>query len=166
MRARAGIVAAAAAGILLALAACTPAAPDAEPRTWGASYPMNAPTDPDVLRYCPNEIADHFDGDPGAINAVYSCTVEPTEQTVDRIASHGVDALLTAYSAPDAAPTDEACPAMMADPLVVWIADGDDIVAVRAPVGGCGFPTDEAKKAFQDAPRETILVARETDSDG
>ena len=175
MRARAGILAACAAMMLLALTACTTGSPGTESRTWGASNPMNPPTHPHIARYCPDEPADHFDGDPGAYDIVYVCTVEDvppsqnglprTKQTVDRIAPDGVVALLTAYSAPDATPTDDACPAMMADPLVVWIVDGDDTVAVRAPVGGCGFPTDEAATAFQDAPRETILVAREAKID-
>jgi len=176
MRARVGRVVALAAGVLLALTACTSAAPGAEPRTWGASNPMNPPTHPHIARYCPDEPADHFDGDPEAYDTVYVCTVEDvppsqnglprTKQTADRIAPDAVVALLTAYAAPDAKPTDDACPATMADPLVIWIAEGDDIVAVRAPVGGCGFPTAKAKQAFQDAPRETILVAREADIDG
>jgi hypothetical protein len=173
---RAGVIAAVAAVMLLALTGCTPGSPAAEPTAWGAMNPMNPPTHPHIARYCPNEPADHFDGDPEAFDTVYVCTVEDvppsqnglprTKQTADRIAPDAVAALLTAYSAPDAKPTDDACAAMMADPLVIWIVEGDDTVAVRAPVGGCGFPTDEATKAFQDAPRETILVAREADIDG
>ena len=178
MRARRGILAAVVAGILLALTACTGAGstPDPTP-SWGASRPINPPTHPHVLLYCPAEDAVHFDGDPAAFDTVYSCTVESvppsqnglprTKQTVDRISPDAVAALLTAYSAPDAEPTDEqVCPALVADPLIVWVVEGDDIVAVRAPVTACGFPTPEAAAAFQDAPHRTILVAREADIHG
>ena len=184
MRTRVSIVAAVAAVILLALTACmggspsggpTPETPTTQPNTLGLVRPLVPPTHPHILRYCPAEDAVHFTGDPAAFDTVYVCTVEDvppsqnglprTKQTVDRIAPDGVAALLTAYSTPNAAPTDGACIAMAADPLIVWVVEGDDVVAVRAPVDECGFPTPEAAEAFQEAPRETILVAREANID-
>lgn len=174
MRGRGWLVAAVAAGILLVLTACTGGgspSPTPEPNSLGLVRPLVPPTHPHVLLYCPAVDAVHFSGDPADFDTVYSCTVEDvppsqnglprTKQTVDRIAPDAVAELLTAYSAADAPPTDGACIAVAADPLIVWIVEGDDIVAVRAPVDECGFPTPEATEAFEDAPRETILVARE-----
>ena len=185
MRARAGVASTVFAAVLFALAACAPATPGPtastsdspapQPSTLGLVRPIVPPTHPHVTRYCPAEDAVHFDGDPAAFDTVYVCSVEDvppsqnglprTKQTVDRIAPDAVAALLTAYSAPNAPPTDGACIAMAADPLIIWVVEGDDVVAVRAPVDECGFPTPEAAEAFEIAPRETILVAREAKVD-
>ena len=185
MRARTGGLAAVFAALMLTLAACAPGSPASDasssdsptpqPSYLGLVRPLLPPTHPHILRYCPAIDAVHFTGDPGAFDKVYVCTVEDvppsqnglprTKQTVDRIDPDAVAALLTAYSAANAPPTDGACIAMAADPLIVWIVEGDDVVAVRAPVDECGFPTPEATQAFEDAPRETILVAREAKID-
>jgi hypothetical protein len=184
---RAG-AAATAAALLFALAACglagspPTAAPSSSspPLAVGGTRPLEPPTHPHALRYCPAVDAVHLETGADAVDAVYTCTVEQVppsqnglerwKQTVERIDPDAVAALLADYAEPDAVATGDSCAAVVMDPLVLWVHSGgltggvgDEIVAIRAPVDGCGFPTDEATAAYQAAPRGVILVAREAE---
>jgi hypothetical protein len=78
----------------------------------------------------------------------------------------GLDELLVAYAVPNA-PVDPSimCTLQLEDPLVVWLTyPGERSYPVYAPVGPCGFPTDEAKAAFAALELTPVVSVTETAS--
>ena len=130
-------------------------------------YPLERMQHPHVTRTCPDEPAEHFDGDTSGIVAVYRCTAQllppddagvvKLEHWVDRAVDW--DAVLTAYAAPDAQ-REGACTRQLEDPLILWVARADATTPVYAPKDRCGFPTDAARAALEGTEFERILVAK------
>jgi hypothetical protein len=152
---------------VLLLAGCAPA-----DGPLPAATPDIPITHPHALLSCPDLPAEHLDAVPDDIVEVRRCTADFHEvqgvlnkvQYVRRLTSDP-GLLLTAYTAPDAAERPDACEAMLHDPLLLWIELGSgEIVAVRAPVDGCGAPLPAASDALDAASFETVLVAREVAS--
>jgi hypothetical protein len=130
-------------------------------------YPLERLQHPHVTRTCPDEPAEHFDGDTSDIVAVYRCTAQllpPDDHGVVKL-EHWVDravdwdAVLAAYAAPDAQP-EGACTRQLEDPLILWVARTDGTTPVYAPKDRCGFPTDAARAALESTGFERILVAK------
>ena len=142
-------------------------APAGPPTAGGDARPLVPLVSGEALEYCPDVGAGHLDGPTDAVEATYICSArvvdtEPdgkviTQETVERVADPA--ALFEAYAADDEEPTDGMCTMQVEDPLVVWLDLGDEVVAVRAPVDGCGFPTADAKAAYEAADRTLVLEA-------
>ncbi|MBC7724575.1 MAG: hypothetical protein H7146_07485 [Burkholderiaceae bacterium] len=128
-------------------------------------------TDAAVLEYCPDVPSVHFDGDTSAVSEIYVCSATtiahvddttgalPIVQRASRVVAGG-DELLAAYAVPDSADVAEACPAMMADPLIIWLHRAAGTSAVYAPIGSCPFPTDAAVAAYNAVTLETVAEGR------
>ena len=171
--------------IALALAGCgapgTPGTPSPEPTAEPALtrplFPLSAP---EVLEYCPDIAAVHFDGDVDAVIEVYVCTADdilstddstdnstdgatgdiiPSVQRASRV-TRGAEELLDAYSQPNAPKTTGACIELAADPLIVWLKTADGITPVYAPVDECGFPADDPSEAFLAVQLEALVEIR------
>lgn len=181
------VAAVAVAGLAVALlAGCAPTTPGGDTTPTSAptasgpggpaiSQPLFPLTDPAVLVYCPAQepVALSSLGDDLGDATAYICTADEvlttdvggsdaggseapsSRQRVQLVTDP--DDLLTAYAAADAPRTDGACITLATDPLLVWLDLGDRTVAVYAPVDECGFPTDEARAAYDAAPRELVL---------
>lgn len=171
--------------LALTLAACAaepgsepaPDPGDSESAQPGSLRPLMPATHPDVSQYCPDEDAVHlaelgYENPVTQLGAVYTCEVvlaEPEEgdgaggeQIAYRLVEPGE--LLLEYSDENDARTDGACALMLADPLIVWVEDGEDLVPIYAPVDECGFPQEDAAAAFEGAERERLVVASEGDT--
>ena len=140
----------------------------------GGIYPLLPATHPHVQLTCPLISAVHYDAaaiPPNEVDGVYSCTAKPWTpapdgtpqlvQYVDRVVPADVPALLEAYAARDAEPTDGFCDASLHDPLIIWLHVGERITPVYAPRDECGFPTEAADRAYHAVGLERLLVARE-----
>jgi hypothetical protein len=148
---------------VLALAGCTsaPEYPDV--------YPSVRLQHPHVTRTCPDEPAVHFDGSTRGEVTVFRCTAQllppddrgvvKLEHWVDRLVG-SADALLETYAVANEPRGDGACTMQLEDPLILWLRDDDDTRPVYAPKDGCGFPTDDARAAYDAAEFEHILVAK------
>lgn len=131
-------------------------------------YPLERLQHPHVTRTCPDEPAEHFDGDTSDIVAVYRCTAQllppdehgavKLEHWVDRAVDW--DAVLAAYAEPNAAHAAGVCTLQEEDPLILWIARADGTTPVYAPKDRCGFPTEAARGALEATEFERILVAK------
>lgn len=152
------------AAAVLLLAGCAVGSPT-------GSHPPISITHPHAQRTCPDIPAFHLDVDPDRVVTVSRCTADFHDvqgvlnkvQYVQRALGEP-DALLEAYAAADDPPSDP-CPVDggdAGDPLILWLAlESGEIVAVRAPVDGCGAPQAHAVAAYDSTEFETILVARE-----
>jgi len=106
---------------------------------------------------CPAQEPSHLPQALEAVTEAYICLGEdravPGEgvalvQVVRRVTG-GLDALLTAYAAPDEAPTpDTICGLAAWNPLVVYLHDDSGVHAVRAPTTSCSAPTEPASSAY------------------
>jgi hypothetical protein len=152
----------------LVLAGCAPG--------WA---PASAPTPPIAITHphaqltCPDVPTEHFDEDPAEVMAVHRCTADFHEvqgvlnrvQYVDDLRGDPA-ALLSAYGAPNEAPTLEGCHADQADPLILWLdLENGGTIAVYAPLDACGQPQAEAADAYAAADFYRVLVAREVAED-
>lgn len=164
-----------------ALAACAPE-PGSEPEPApepertdiaepGSLRPLQPVTHSDITRYCPEEDAIHLAElgyeDPAVeLGGVYICEVVrgdgagAGEEAAYRLAEP-LD-LLHEYSEANETRTDGACIMMLADPLIVWVEDGEELTAVYAPVDECGFPQEDAAAAYEAAQREQIASSEGT----
>jgi len=86
-----------------------------------------------------------------------------TTTTVSAV-SGTLDELLAAYAEPNAAVDPSVvCTLQIEDPLLVWLTyPGERSYPVYAPVGPCGFPTDEAKAAFSALELTPVVSFMET----
>lgn len=137
-------------------ASATPtAAPVAKEAQPSRTRPLNALTDPQILDYCPDVAAVHFDGKMSDVTKVDICTSTPTStgKTEDAyLVNFGQDALLSAYGTANAKLTDSSCVRTAKDPLVIWITNtAGTIYPVYAPVDPCGYPSADAVAAYQAA---------------
>jgi hypothetical protein len=152
----------------LALAGCTP-----------GSEPASAPTPPIPISHphaqltCPDVPTVHFDEDPADVLAVHRCTADFHDvqgvlnrvQYVDDLRGDPA-ALLSAYAAPNEAPTLDGCHADQADPLILWLdLESGETIAVYAPLDACGKPQADAADAYAAADFYRVLVAREVAED-
>lgn len=163
-----------ASGLLLALTACGSTNPTPSPPgpTLPASGPIAKPgsllsihpvTSPEALTYCPQIPAKHIfqtniSLKTKEVKVIYICNknLETGEDVVQQVTA-GTTNLLTAYSRPnDSTEVKIACPAMLADPLIIWVVNGGTPVPIYAPVTSCGFPQDRAAKAYQDAQKVAV----------
>jgi hypothetical protein len=174
--------------LVLALAACAPAAETNPYLTAapGADGPGTAPGDgifplvpathAHVQLQCPLVSAVHYD--PARIpldtvTGIFVCTTAPytdapdgtpqIEEFVDRVAGDDIPALLEAYAVADAErPDDVMCTMQLQDPLIVWVHHGDEqITPVYAPRDECAFPTPAATAEYDGLELHRLLVARE-----
>ena len=143
-----------------------PPAKEAQP---SRTRPLVALTDPDILAYCPDDAAVHFDGKADQVTKVVICTSVPSSTGTTESASwvnYGVDALLSAYGAANAKVTKDPCVRVAKDPLVIWLTGADDtIYPVYAPVDPCGYPSADAVAAYQAAGLQ-ILYEADLDANG
>lgn len=153
--------------LVLGLAGCAnPGEPGGEPDPLPRAepvitQPLEPLTAPEVLEYCPQEDAVHFDGVVDTIDEVYSCSAEVSGQgvrveRVERI-TEWRDELLTLYSEPNEFATADACIQLVPDPLILWLHRGDEVTPVYAPVDECGFPNAIVLDAYETAEFETVL---------
>lgn len=159
-------------GLALGLAACFPARPSREGLAQpDAVTPLPEITDPRIVAYCPPMVGAHLDAVVSPLDRVYVCRSDVTLAT-DGITTYGPwqiayelphpDALLAAYSAPDARALPSAtCGARILDPLIIWVDRGGAVSAYYAPVDGCGAPTRAAATAYRTAQR---LVVADVDT--
>lgn len=151
-------------------ASATPTAPpvakEAQP---SRTRPLNALTDPQILDYCPDVAAVHFNGKMSDVTKVTICTTTPSTTGSTQDASwvnFGQDALLSAYSAANAKVTDTSCVRTAKDPLIIWLTNtAGTIYPVYAPVDPCGYPSADAVDAYQAAGLQ-ILYEADFDANG
>jgi hypothetical protein len=176
------LLAVAAVSLLSALTACSGsgAAPETPPAASPADIqggtqpatlvPLVAFPDSDELAaWCPLDVEPvHLHQLTATVTSAAVCTTSvgddgvPTT-TVSTVAG-GLDELLATYAVPNA-PVDATimCTLQVEDPLLVWVTyPGERSYPAYAPVGPCGFPTDEAKAAF--AALELTPVVSFTDT--
>lgn len=171
---RRGLVAIAAAALLLTGCTAAGVTDPGGPGGDGASEPTPSPeyaavplvplTHPDVLAYCPELPAEHLAVAAAEVVDVLRCTTElgldgaASIERVDRLATDPA-VLLEAYAADDAErPEDQVCTLDFADPLILWLtlANGETI-AVRAPADQCGKPQQTAADALASAVFVRVL---------
>jgi hypothetical protein len=162
------LLAAASASLLLVLTACVSSGTSSTPSATeipGDDTETARPTTTQVLsvfpasaeldEWCPRDVdAVHLHQPAAEVVDSFVCTIgvdaaDMTTVTVNKVTG-GLDELLTAYSELDAlVDPDGSCTQPIVDPLAVWLSyPGERSYPVYAPVGPCGFPTDEAKAAF------------------
>lgn len=162
------MLALAAVAVMLALTSCASSADSPTPSPssspgdiQGGTQPTSTvplvafPDSQELAAWCPLDVeAVHLHQLTATVSSAAVCSTElgddgfPTT-TVSAV-SGGLDELLAAYAAPNA-PLDPTviCTLQLEDPLLVWLTyPGERSYPVYAPVGPCGFPTDEAKAAF------------------
>lgn len=143
-----------------------PPAKEAQPSRTRPLVPL---TDPDILAYCPDEPAVHFDGKTKEVAKATICTSVTSATGTTESASwvnFGLDALLSAYGAENAKVTQEPCTRVAKDPLIVWLTDNaGKIYPVYAPVDRCGYPSAAAVDAYQAAGLQ-ILYEADLDANG
>ncbi|MDN4640197.1 hypothetical protein QCD70_08075 [Agreia sp. PsM10] len=165
---RPAVLALAAVAVMLALTSCASSADSPTPSPssspgdiQGGTQPTSTvplvafPDSQELAAWCPLDVeAVHLHQLTATVSSAAVCSTElgddgfPTT-TVSAV-SGGLDELLAAYAAPNA-PLDPTviCTLQLEDPLLVWLTyPGERSYPVYAPVGPCGFPTDEAKAAF------------------
>lgn len=176
------LLAAASASLLLALTACsgTGGSPSASPTSKPADIqggtqpttlvPLAAFPDSDELAaWCPLDVAPvHLHQLTATVSSAAVCSTSRVDDgfatTTVSTVSGGLDELLAAYAVPNA-PVDATimCTLQVEDPLLVWLTyPGERSYPVYAPVGPCGFPTDEAKAAFAALELTPVVSFSET----
>ena len=149
--------------LVVSLTACGQAAgtdaasPDSSGSPAGQVAPSASPAAVTSGTACPAQEPSHLPQEHEAVTDAYICVEEdravPGEgvalaQVVRRVTG-GLDALLTAYAAPDEAPTpDTICGLAAWHPLVVYLHDDSGVHAVRAPTTSCSAPTEPARSAY------------------
>ena len=119
---------------------------------------------------CPAQEPSHLPNGLEDVTDAYLCVEEdravPGEgvvlfQVVRRVTG-GLDALLTAFAAPDDAhEPDKACAAIGSAPLVVYLRDISGTHAVRAPMTSCNAPTEPARSAYTSLTTQVIGEQRD-----
>ena len=131
-----------------------------------ARHPLDPITEPEVLEFCPNQQADHFPGFVAPYEFVYACRAgehRPSDGVTTwgswQVAYRIVDPhpLLEVYSTPNETRSVGPCPDYVADPLILWVHERGTVVAIYAPVDGCGFPQAEAITAYANADRRVLV---------
>jgi len=119
---------------------------------------------------CPAQEPGHLSREHGGVIDAHVCVDEdravPGEGVVlfhvVRRVTGGLDALLTAYAAPDDAPEpDTACAAVGWSQLVVHLRDDSGTHAVRAPVTTCNAPTEAAQSAYTALTTQVVGEQRD-----
>jgi len=134
----------------------TPSAtPVAKQATPARTTPLPPLTDRNILNYCPDVPAVHFDGKPSDVTQIAVCTSVTSADRITESAysvNFNQEALLSAYSEPNALLTKESCVRVAKDPLIVWLTLKDGTIhPVYAPVDHCGYPNADAEAAYQAA---------------
>ncbi|WP_374946438.1 hypothetical protein [Agreia sp.] len=176
------LLAAAAVSVLLALTACSSSANSSSPSPTASPTDIQGGTQPttklplaefpesdELAAWCPLDgAAVHLHQLTADISSAAVCLTSMGDDgfatTTVSAVSGGLDELVTAYAAPNA-PVDPAviCTRQLEDPLLVWITyPGERSYPVYAPVGPCGFPTDEAKAAFAALELTPVVSFTET----
>lgn len=141
-------------------------AKEAEP---SRTRPLAALTDSNILAYCPDVAAVHFDGKADEVTKATICTSVPSGSGTTESASwvnFGMDALLSAYGASNEKITSDPCTKVAKDPMIVWLTGADgNIYPVYAPVDRCGYPSAGAVAAYQAAGLQ-ILYEADLDANG
>ncbi len=127
-------------------------------------------TDQASLAYCPDLPAVHFDGKAANVTKATICTSVPSSNsgTTESASwvNFGLDALLSAYGAPNQPVTEESCTRVATDPLLVWLTTTEGtLYPVYAPVDKCGYPSAAAIDAYQSAGLQ-ILYEADLDANG
>jgi hypothetical protein len=135
----------------------------AEPQ---AREPLDPITEPDVLEYCPAMPAVHYEGFVAPYEFVFACRAGEHRPT-DGVTSYGSwqvvyqimnpHAVLEVYALPNDTRSLGACPAYVADPLILWVYSAGTVEAIYAPVDGCGFPRADAVTAYATAERHVLV---------
>lgn len=120
------------------------------------SSPLNPATTPEALKYCPVKKASNLHDlelNLRTIKTVYVCGKIAEDGTVNpnivQKVSGGLHGLLLAYDKPNAFKNPKViCPALAADPNIVWIETQGQLIPIYAPVTDCGFPNSSSVKAF------------------
>jgi hypothetical protein len=176
------LLAAASASLLLVLTACsgagsspstsqTPPPADIQGGTQpGTLTPIIALPDSDeIAAWCPLDTPPvHLHQLTTEVTSAAVCSTslsaEGLSTTTVSAVSGGFDELLSAYAEPNA-PVDATivCTLQLEDPLLIWLTyPGERSYPVYAPVGPCGFPTDEAKAAFTALELTPVVSFTET----
>jgi len=138
----------------------TPVAKQASPTR---TTPLAALTDSDILGYCPDTPAVHFDGKARDVTKIRVCTSVTSANGIAETASdvnYGQEALLSAYGAPNALLTKDSCVRVAKDPLIIWLTLKDGTIQpVYAPVDHCGYPSANAEAAYQAAGLQILWEA-------
>jgi hypothetical protein len=133
----------------------------------GTKFPLNPIDNQEALKYCPYIEAVPFDESGISlrtkdIKTIYVCkndlVADAASSEVSGSTTHvyqvssGVEDLLKEYSHPsENIQPDLMCPAMLADPLIIWVTTGAATpVAIYAPVTQCGFPLDSAADLYNN----------------
>jgi hypothetical protein len=145
-------------------ASSTPStAPAAKQATPTRTTPLAALTDPDILGYCPDTPAVHFDGAANEVTKIRVCTSVTSADGIAETAydvNYGQEALLSAYGAPNALLTKDSCVRVAKDPLIIWLTLKDGTIhPVYAPVDHCGYPSANAEAAYQAAGLQILWEA-------
>ncbi|WP_157439155.1 hypothetical protein [Agreia sp. Leaf244] len=129
------------------------------------------PDSEELASWCPLDVeAVHLHQLTATVSSAAVCSTELGDDgfattTVSSV-SGGLDELLAAYAVPNA-PVDPTviCTLQLEDPLLVWLTyPGERSYPVYAPVGPCGFPTDEAKAAYTALELTPVVSFTQTDS--
>ena len=165
---KSALLALAVASAMLALTSCassggspTPTPSSSPADIQGGTQPTSRvplttfPDSPELAAWCPLDVESvHLHQLTAMVSSAAVCSTELGDDgfattTVSSV-SGGLDELLAASALPNA-PVDPTivCTLQLEDPLLVWLTyPGERSYPVYAPVGPCGFPTDEAKAAF------------------
>lgn len=178
------LIALAAASLLLALTSCSsssgsptpsPSPTASQDDIQGGTQPTSKvpltpfPDSDELAAWCPLDVeAVHLHQLTTTVSSAAVCSTEVGDDgfatTTVSAVSGGLDELLEAYSVPNA-PVDPTviCTLQLEDPLLVWVTyPGERSYPVYAPVGPCGFPTDEAKDAFTSLELAPVVSFAET----
>ncbi len=152
------------------MASATPSsAAAAKEATPSRTIPLVPLTDSNILGYCPNIPAVHFDGKTDDVTKVTICTsiTSATGRTESaNWVNFGQDALLSAYSETNAQVTPDSCIRTAKDPLLIWLTRKDGtIYPVYAPVDACGYPNADSVAAY-NATGQQILYEADLDANG
>jgi len=162
------LLALSAVAVMLALTSCAGSGGSPSPTPSSSSDDIKGGTQPtsrvpltafpdseELASWCPLDVeAVHLHQLTASVSSAAVCSTSVSDDgfattTVSSV-SGGRDELLEAYAVPNA-PVDPtiACTLQLEDPLLVWLTyPGERSYPVYAPVGPCGFPTDEAKAAY------------------
>ena len=165
---RPALLALAAVAVMFAFTACASSGGSAAPTPSSSPDDIQGGTQPtsrvpltafpdseELAAWCPLDVeAVHLHQLTATVSSAAVCSTELGDDgfattTVSSV-SGGLDELVAAYAAPNA-PVDPTvvCTLQLEDPLLVWLTyPGERSYPVYAPVGPCGFPTDEAKAAY------------------